>query len=105
MDAHRIRKTTTDRKTGKPSRASLHARIEDFGVAHPDESEVLLAVKWIGNEATHGRELSIKDVMTCAEVLEAALMSLYDRSDSELRALVRKINKQKGVIRRRSART
>jgi hypothetical protein len=105
MDAQRIRKTTTDRKTGKPMRASLHARINEFGGSNPDQAEVLLAVKWIGNDATHGRELGIADVMTCAEVLEAALISLYDRSDSELRALVRKINKQKGVARRRSSKS
>lgn len=100
MDAHRIRKTKTDKKTGAKSPASPHARIRDFAVAHPRESDVLLAVKWIGDEATHGRELWLDDVMMCAEVLEAALVSLYDRSDVEFRALVRKINRQKGVGRR-----
>lgn len=103
MDAHRIRKTAIDKKTGKPFRASLHARIKEFGLAHPSEAEVLLAVKWIGNDATHGRELEIADVMLCAEVLEAALISLYDRSGAELRALVRTINKRKGLTRSRSS--
>ncbi|GAA2073748.1 hypothetical protein GCM10009758_15910 [Microbacterium hatanonis] len=61
---------------------------------------MLLAVNWIGNEATHGRGLSTDDVLMCAEVLEAALVSLHDRNDVELLALIRRINRQKGVGRR-----
>lgn len=103
LDAQNVRKTqTTVKKNGvtKRIRLTLHARIELFGASHPDVEKVLLAVKWIGNDASHGDELTVEDVVLCGTVLEAALKSLYDRSDSELRSLVGRINARKGLGRR-----
>ncbi|MFJ4221866.1 DUF4145 domain-containing protein [Curtobacterium luteum] len=103
LDAQGVRKTqTTTKKDGttKRSRLTLHARIELFGASQPDVEKVLLAVKWIGNDASHGDELAVADVVLCGTVLEAALKSLYDRSDSELLTLVTRINARKGLGRR-----
>lgn len=102
LDAQRVRKTrTAARKSGsRREPLNLHQRIELFGATRPDVEKVLLAVKWIGNEATHGQELTVEDVMICAGVLEAALRSLYDRKDAELRTLVARINSRRGLGRR-----
>ena len=103
MNAQNVRKTRIDTKSKKRKPITLHERITTFGAKRPDIAEVLLAVKWIGNEATHGQQLTVADVVLCAEVLEAALISLYDRKDAELRALTRNINRRKGLSRRRPA--
>lgn len=102
LDAQRVRKTELRARRGKQvrERLSLHQRIELFGVRYPNVKDVLLAVKWIGNDATHGQEMTVADVLLCATVLEAALRSLYDRSDADLRALVSRINSQRGLGRR-----
>jgi hypothetical protein len=102
LDAQRVRKirTVTSNSRSRRARLNLHQRIELFGETHPDVGKVLLAVKWIGNEATHGQELSVSDVLICAGVLEAALRSLYDRKDAELRTLVARINARRGLGRR-----
>ena len=102
MNAQRVKKTRIDTKSKKRIPMSLHQRIIAFGANRPDIAEVLLAVKWIGNEATHGKQLTVSDVVLCAEVLEAALVSLYDRRDAELKALTRSINRRKGLGRRRA---
>ena len=100
MNAQRVNKTRTDRKTGKRVPLSLHARIEMFGLKQPDIAHALLAVKWIGNEASHSQNLTVSDVVLCARVLDAALVALYDQSDAELKNLVKLINRRKGLGRR-----
>ncbi|TFB88275.1 DUF4145 domain-containing protein [Cryobacterium algoricola] len=100
MNAQRVNKSRVDRKTGKRVPATLHARIEMFGLKQPDIAHTLLAVKWIGNEASHSQEMTVADVVLCARVLNAALIALYDRSDAELKHLVKLINRRKGLGRR-----
>lgn len=100
MNAQRVNKSRIDKKTGKRVPATLHARIEMFGLKQPDIALTLLAVKWIGNEASHGQDMTVADVVLCARVLDAALVALYDRSDAELKKLVKLINRRKGLGRR-----
>jgi hypothetical protein len=100
MNAQRVNKSKVDRKTGKRVPATLHARIEMFGLRQPEIAHILLAVKWIGNEASHGQTMTVADVVLCARVLDAALIALYDRSDAELKKLVTIINRRKGLGRR-----
>jgi hypothetical protein len=103
MDAQRVPKTALSSKTGKRVRKELHARIEQFRSTQPDIADVLLAVKWIGNEGAHGEEMSVRDVEMCGLPLEAALAALYGRDDDELRRLVRAINRHKGLGRRKKS--
>ena len=86
---------------GKRKRLSTHDRIQEFKKYESLAGETLEAVKWIGNQATHGQELSVDDVLDGAGLLEYALKLLYDTSDDEVAKLVRKINKSKGLPRRR----
>ena len=102
LDTQGIRKTRNGTKAlNKRVRMTLHDRIKEFGMTRPDVEKVLLAVKWIGNDASHGQELVVADVVLCAEVLEAALKSLYDRRDAELLAIVSRINARKGLGKRK----
>jgi hypothetical protein len=100
MNAQRVNKSRIDRKTGKRVAATLHARIESFGLRQPEIAHTLLAVKWIGNEASHGKDMAVADVVLCARVLNAALVALYDQSEADFEKMVKLINRRKGLGRR-----
>ncbi len=86
---------------GRRVRLSTHVRIQEFKKHESLPGETLEAVKWIGNQGTHGQELTVNDVLDGAGLLEYALKLLYDTSDDEVAKLVRKINKSKGIPRTR----
>jgi hypothetical protein len=52
MNAQRVNKSRIDGKTKKRVHVTLHTRIEMFALKQPEIAHVLLAAKWIGNEAT-----------------------------------------------------
>lgn len=62
--------------------AKLHARIEDFGKANAVQKDRLLAVKWLGNEASH-ESLSASDVLDAMEILEVVLEDLFGSREAE----------------------
>lgn len=103
LTAFRVPRTElVTRTTGKKRQSvQLHRRITVFSKTHPDIAKVLLAVKWIGNAASHGQTLTVADVVLCGTVLQAALNALYDRSDADLERLVRGINGRKGLGKRK----
>ncbi|WP_158170505.1 DUF4145 domain-containing protein [Rhodococcus sp. JT-3] len=63
-------------------RRSLHNRIQEFQNAHSAAGDVLLAVKWVGNEGTHAADFAIttNDALDMAEFIEVALWNLYSIS-------------------------
>ncbi|PKH42155.1 protein of unknown function [Nocardioides alpinus] len=81
---------------GKLKTVPLDARIAIFAKTHPAVAETLMAVKWIGNSGSHDNDLSAEQVLTGAAILEAAVKGLYDKTESELKATVKAINKSKG---------
>lgn len=99
LDAKKIRKLQVGTGNGR-KRLSLHGRIEAFAQTNREIANVILAVKWIGNEATHGPDLTISEVLIAAEALDAALRALYDDSDAKLKAMVARINRNRGLGRR-----
>lgn len=81
---------------------SLNKRLEMFGAAHPqfsDVVEMLQAVRWVGNEGTHASGHSGKGVLHVIKFVELALESLYSESgrDAAL-AHARKINAAEGYV-------
>lgn len=66
---------------------TVHGRIELFRKASPknrDVADALLAVKWIGNDGSHGAELTLLEVLDGADVLGLAVRSLYDQTDAAI---------------------
>ena len=68
LNQRKIKKTTI--KYHKRKYLNLHARIELFAVKYPDIGDELLAVKWLGNEASHIGDLSKDDIFNAFEILE-----------------------------------
>ncbi|MFE2541016.1 DUF4145 domain-containing protein [Actinacidiphila glaucinigra] len=97
LDDLNIPRTTTA-STGRTQRLSAHDRIAKFRTAgHPDEADLLEAVKWIGNDASHDDSLSVADVLDGVELLEHALRLLYDTRPATLKQRATRINQQRGT--------
>lgn len=96
LTARRVRKTNDKRV-----RLSTHARIDLLRQEQAVVADVLEAVKWIGNEGSHEKALTVSDVLKGAALLERALQLLYDTSHAELLRLAQQINTNKGVGRGR----
>ncbi len=54
MDEQKIQSTYIERRKRKIY--SLHKRIEFFKVKKPDEGDLFMAIKWIGNSGSHKNE-------------------------------------------------
>ncbi|WP_299745828.1 DUF4145 domain-containing protein [uncultured Tateyamaria sp.] len=86
-------------KKGKFQDAKLHQRIERFGKTNGTVAELLMAIKWLGNQGSHDfdAENTLADKVDSAlTIMAVALFELYDPTKSEVQTLVKKINKSKG---------
>ncbi|MFJ8073822.1 DUF4145 domain-containing protein [Streptomyces sp. NPDC096176] len=87
-----------------PYDIKLHQRIENFKKAKPeysDAADALLATKWIGNVGSHEDALKISDVLDGAEMIDFALMEIYDTSREAVKKMAAEITARKGVPARK----
>ncbi|MEV5778567.1 DUF4145 domain-containing protein [Streptomyces antimycoticus] len=97
LDDQNIPRTATTAK-GKTQRFTAHDRIVKFRTAgYPEEADLLEAVKWIGNDASHEDSLSVADVLDGVDLLEHALRLLYDTRPATLKERASRINQQRGT--------
>lgn len=78
----------------KRRRLTLHQRLEQYKTISPKLGEVLLAAKWIGNEASHDT-LTEADAIDTFRILEHVLIELFDDTKHKVAALAKKINRRK----------
>jgi hypothetical protein len=104
MDEQGIPKTYIDKKKRKGY--TLHKRIELFKVTNPNEADLLMAIKWIGNFGSHASDLLTKDdVLDAYEILELVISKLYEREDSiRVKKLSKDIVKRKKPLGLKSVR-
>jgi hypothetical protein len=92
-----VQKVTKSRSTKKGrERLSTHERIKIFNVKNAEVSDILLAVKWIGNNGTHGDSITLTEVLDGAELFAHALDRLYNKNHITLAKKAKKINARKG---------
>jgi hypothetical protein len=93
----RIRVVRSKRKT-----LSLHARInEEFRLKESEAADQLLAVKWIRNSGSHIGEITNADVLEAYEILEHALVEIYEGRAKNIKKMVKEINKARGPRRKK----
>lgn len=78
---------------------SLHSRISEFRVQDAKNAEILLAVKWLGNNGSHAGGLTRDDVFDAFDMLELVLVNLYDTTTADIMTKVKAINTQRGPVR------
>ena len=88
-------------KTKKFVDLSLHRRIEIFAKKQTAVGAPLMALKWLGNAASHGRAISQDDLLDAYEVLEHTLVELIDRRSERVAELVKHITKKHAPRKKR----
>ena len=99
LTSQKVNKTRLKSVAGgkkKRKRLSLHERILKFGEKNQDLSNKLLAIKWLGNEASHTGGLSIDDIFDAYEILNYVLNEIYADNRKRIDELASKINKLRG---------
>lgn len=98
----------TTNSSGKRTLLTLHSRIDKFASSTKDKhlSELMKAVKWLGNAGSHGSYDEVKilqrsDAFDSFDLLQYVVDELYTKSSSRLAKLAKGINRRKGPMRRR----
>jgi hypothetical protein len=86
----------------KRRRLSLHDRITKFRVKNPVAAETLLAIKWLGNEGSHGSSecLTLEDLLDAYELFEHVIDQVYVKRDRKIIRLASAINRKRGPRRK-----
>jgi hypothetical protein len=97
LTERRIPRTVTSAKHRKIP-LYLHARIERFGKKNKDAAELLLAIKWLGNNGSHDNTHAVghEEVLDAFELFELVLNKVYSRSTDVLVSKAKKITRRKG---------
>jgi hypothetical protein len=80
------------------SRLNLHQRIEKIPNEHDSIKQILLAVKWLGNNASHpNSDLVMKDLFEAFELFERILEEIYEQKTNRLNETAERIKLKKGA--------
>ncbi len=78
-------------ESGKQIKQNLHARIESYAKTEPKLGAQLMALKWIGNTASHQGKISKSDLLDAFEVLEHVLSEIILGNSKRIEALAKKL--------------
>jgi Domain of unknown function (DUF4145) len=76
---------------------NLNNRINIYKSKNPSVADYMLAIKWIGNEGSHG-DLSRDDVLDAYDILEIMLDELYVGHGKAVKKKISMINKRKKAL-------
>jgi len=83
---------------GKFIDLTLNQRIQKFESKNQNVANRLLALKWIGNQASHNEfKLNRNELSDAYRILELCLLDLYDETREEIDRLSNEINIKKGI--------
>lgn len=90
----KVEKTAKDKEIA----LSLHKRIEKYSVVDKESSDLLLAVKWIGNAGSHSNTQGLErsDLLDVFEILDYVLEQNYVGQKKRLVKIAAAINAAKG---------
>ena len=74
-------------------------RIKKFEEVQPEAAELLFAVKWLGNEGSHGDTLTAEDVVLGVQIFHEALKIVYNSTRQNIVRQAGVINANKGKPR------
>jgi hypothetical protein len=83
--------TEQTKESGKATPLYLHTRIELYAKENPVIGQQLMAIKWLGNNGSHGTKITRSDVLDALELLEHALTEMLDKRSEKMAALAAKI--------------
>ena len=76
----------------------LHSRIERFQKTNQELGDLLMAIKWIGNAASHGDDLNKNELLDAYEILFQFFAKYYpDEKFEKIKLKAEEININKGI--------
>lgn len=96
LNQQKIIKTKSTKKGRE--KLTLHMRIKEFESKHKELGENLLAIKWLGNDASHSTGLKVDDIFDAYEILHHVLNEIYDNRSKRIKKLTEQINRKKGKL-------
>ncbi len=75
---------------------TLHSKIEALKLSNPEVGELLLALKWLGNDASHESRLKEYDLAFAYEIFEKVIEKLFDDKERKFNSFIEIINNRKG---------
>jgi hypothetical protein len=96
LDDQGVAKTYIYNRRRRP--LSAHNRIEKFRVKDREAADYLMAIKWLGNEGSHGaaEDVSRDDLLNAMELFEAAVDRVFVKSADKFAKLAAGISRRKG---------
>lgn len=91
MDHQKVKKLS---KQGG-AKLTLHARLLEFEKSDQVNGPILRAIKWIGNEGSHQGGVSREEVLDAFDMMELALVNLYDDAKTKIMKKVKAVIKAK----------
>jgi hypothetical protein len=80
---------------------SLHTRIETFSKARSEAGVKLMALKWLGNTASHQGDVSRDDLLDGFEILEYLLAELFEQRAARVAELAKSLTKKHAPRRKK----
>lgn len=77
--------------TGKIVDQGLHDRIDAYAKSAPEIGMQLMALKWLGNTASHESDVSKTDLLDAFEIMEHALGEIIGGHSAKVAALAKKL--------------
>lgn len=92
---------TTINNKGKRVPVNLHSRIERYVSIHADIKNLLMGLKWLGNNGSyaHGKPLNMEDLLSGFEVFEHLLDHIYTRRARRINRIAKELVRRRGKPR------
>lgn len=81
-------------RKGKRKRLALHKRIELLKARNETAAELIMALKWMGNDATHESSLTRGQVLDGLDLVEHLMAELVCGRSAKLKAFAARVNKR-----------
>jgi hypothetical protein len=94
-------KTRTKTAKGKVEPLRLDGRIKLYEAKEPTLGAHLMAVKWLGNTASHKGSISREALLDAFEILEHTLSEMLEHRSKAVTGLARKMTREHTKRRRR----
>jgi hypothetical protein len=75
---------------------NLASRIERLTKTKPDQADYLNALRWLGNAGSHDGTVDFDDLRSCLDMLEHAMIELFEDREAKRRAEAKRIIAAKG---------
>lgn len=97
LTQQKVKRTTLSKKR-KRVHLNTHDRIKEYETKKPEEAELLMGLKWVGNANSHvtTEDVSRDELLNVFELCEHALLEIYKPHAKQMKARAAGYTKRKG---------